>query len=76
MREIRRGSSSILNSADEWQVATSLTASFWLLLVILRQVGENVKGLTREVTDTLSACVRTAMACLKIEPAACIIKQK
>lgn len=64
------------DNTDEWQVATSLTAAFWLLLVIRRQVGENVKGLTHGVTDTLSACVRNAMACLKIEPAACIIKEK
>lgn len=34
------------DNADGWQVATSLTAAFWLLLVIRRQVGENVKGLT------------------------------
>lgn len=63
------------DNADAWQVATSLTAAFWLLLVICRQVGENVEVLTHGVTDTLSACVHNAMACLKIEPAACIIKK-
>lgn len=63
------------DNADEWQVATSLIATSWLLLVICRQVGENVKVLTHGVTDTLSVCVHNAIACLKIEPAACIIKK-
>lgn len=75
MREMKR-QQPCPDCADEWQVATSLTASLWLLLVIRRQVGENVKGLTHGVTDTLSARVHSALAWLKIEPAACIIKEK